>query len=89
MNKTNPAIYLVYFQGPDFFEQKYFIDFSEAKKYYDEQIKTYSKKMYGESYEKSIALIGINDGDSVGSGTWGELLADNIIEELVEFEEEN
>ena len=45
--------------------------------------------MYGESYEKSIALIGINDGDSVGSGTWGELLADNIIEELVEFEEEN
>ena len=88
MSTSNSAIYLVYFQGPDYFLEKYFTNFSDAKKYYDSQIEEYSDEENGEAYEKTLALIGINDGDTVGSGTYGELYANNIIEQF-EFEEQN
>ena len=82
---TNSIIYLVYFQGPDYFQEKYFIDFNKAKEYYDTQSQEYLNSEYGESYEKTLALIGLNDGDEVGSGSWGDLYANNIIEQF-EFE---
>jgi hypothetical protein len=88
MSTSNSAIYLVYFQGPDYFDHRFFIDFTKAKNYYEEQIKEYSGDMHGEPYEKTLALIGINDGDPLSSGTYGELCANNIIEQF-EFEEQN
>jgi hypothetical protein len=87
MSTSNSVIYLVYFQNADYFQERYFIDFNQAKKYYDSQIKEYSEEIYGDPYEKTLALIGINDQDSVGSGTYGELYANNIIEQF-EFEEQ-
>lgn len=88
MSTSNPVMYLVYFQGPDYFQERYFVNFSEAKKYYESQIEEYSDEENGEAYEKTLALIGINNGDTVGSGTYGELYANNIIEQF-EFEEQN
>ena len=85
MSTSNSTIYLVYFQGPDYFEQKYFIDFSSAKNYYEEQIKEYSGDLHGDPYEKTLSLIGINDKDSIDSDVYGELCANNIIEQF-EFE---
>ena len=87
MSTSNSVIYLVYFQGADYFQERYFIDFTKAKSYYEEQIKEYSDDEHGDPYEKTLALIGINDGDSIGSGTYGELYANNIIEQF-EFEEQ-
>lgn len=88
MSTSNSIIYLVYFQGADYFSERYFVDFDRAKEYYDSQTKELSDERYGDAYEKTLALIGINDGDSVGSGTYGELYANNIIEQF-EFEEQN
>jgi hypothetical protein len=84
MNTSTSQFYVVYFQGPDYFDNRFFTDYNKAKSYYDEQIKEYSGE-YGGYHEKTLALIGINDGDSIGSGTYGELYADNIIEQI-EFE---
>lgn len=84
----NSIIYLVYFQGPDYFRENYFVDFQKAKEYYESQIEEYSDEQFGDACEKTLALIGIKDGSEVGSGTWGELFADNIIEQF-EFEDEN
>tara|TARA_R110000868_G_scaffold410650_1_gene699401 strand:- start:47 stop:313 length:267 start_codon:yes stop_codon:yes gene_type:complete len=88
MSASNSAIYLVYFQGPDYFEQRYFVDFNAAKAYYASQIEEYSDDSEGEPYEKTLALIGLNDQDTIGSGTYGELYANNIIEQF-DFEEQN
>ena len=89
MSTSNSIIYLVYFQGSDYFQERYFIDFNEAKKYYDSQVKECSEETYCHSNEeKTLALIGINDGDTIGSGTYGDLYANNIIEQF-QFEEEN
>lgn len=88
MSTSNSFIYLVYFQGPDYFEQRYFVDFNDAKKYYESQIEEYSNEESGEPYEKTLALIGLNDQDTIGSGTYGELYANNIIEQF-DFEEQN
>ena len=85
MSVSNSVIYLVYFQNADYFKECYFIDFNQAKKYYDSQIEECSEEIHGAPCEKTLALIGINDGDSIGSGTYGELYANNIIEEF-EFE---
>lgn len=81
-------IYLVYFNGPDYFKENYFVDFKKAKEYYESQAQELSDDQYGDAYEKTLALIGINDGDEVGSGSWGDLYANNIIEQF-EFEEQN
>ena len=83
---TNSIIYLVYFQGADFFTENYFVDFKKAKEYYDLKTQEYSDETYGEGCEKTLALIGVNDGDQIGSGTWGELYGSNIIEQF-EFQD--
>ena len=88
MSTSTSQFYVVYFQGPDYFDHRFFIDFSKAKSYYDEQAKEYSDEEHGEPYEKTLALIGLNDGESIGSGTYGELYANNIIEQF-EFDEQN
>jgi hypothetical protein len=90
MSTSNSIIYLVYFQGPDYFLERYFVDFNKAKEYYASQIKEHSDETHGDAWydEKTLALIGINDGDTIGSGTYGELYANNIIEQF-EFEEQN
>jgi len=86
MSTQNSVIYLVYFQGADYFSENYFVDFKKAKEYYESQTQECSDDVYGEACEKTLALIGINDGDQIGSGTWGELYANNIIEQF-EFED--
>jgi len=88
MSTSNSVIYLVYFQGPDYFRENYFVSFDKAKDFYELQKEEYSDEMHGDPFEKTLALIGINDGDEIGSGTWGDLFGNNIIEEF-HFEEEN
>jgi len=87
MSTTTSQFYVVYFQGPDYFDHRFFTDFSKAKSYYDEQVEEYSGEDGGD-YDKTLALIGLNDGESIGSGTYGELYANNIIEQF-EFDEQN
>jgi len=87
MSTATSQFYVVYFQGPDYFDHRFFTDFNKAKSYYDEQVEEYSGE-YGGDYDKTLALIGINDGESIGSGTYGELYANNIIEQF-EFDEQN
>jgi hypothetical protein len=75
-------MYLVYFQGADFFTQNYFVDFNKAKEVFDKCSVDYADYLYGDPCEKVLALIELKDGDEVSSGTWNELISRNIIEEF-------
>jgi hypothetical protein len=81
-------MYVIYFQGPDYWREKYYSDLEEAKTEYEKAKEEYSSTVHGASCEKQLYLAKILNGTEIGTGTWGDIYCENgVIIEETDFED--
>lgn len=82
-------MYVIYFQGPDYWREKYYSDLDQAKAEYAKMKEDYSSTVHGESFEKHLHLVKVMDGTEIGTGSWGDVYCENgVIIEETDFEDQ-